>query len=72
MHADLSIASISDDLFDTVDYGSLTGLVADIVAGSEGEFDAALAERPARARGWPDGRPVADRAGYCATSSGIK
>ena len=33
VHADLSIASISDDLFDTVDYGSLTGLVADIVDG---------------------------------------
>ena len=45
VHADLSIASISDDLFDTVGYGSLTGLVADIVDG--GSFD--LLERFA---GW--------------------
>ena len=37
VHADLSTASISDDLSDTVDYGRLTGLVANI---SDGEsFD---------------------------------
>ena len=37
VHADLSTASVSDDLADTVDYGGLTGLVAG-VADSE-SFD---------------------------------
>jgi dihydroneopterin aldolase len=30
VHADLSTASVSDDLADTIDYGGLTGLVAGI------------------------------------------
>ena len=33
VHADLSTASVSDDLADTVDYGGLTGLVAGIADG---------------------------------------
>ena len=53
VHADLSTASISDDLSDTVDYGSLTGLVADIVDGES--FD--LLERFAGLRDATGGRP---------------
>ena len=49
VQADLSTASISDDLSDTVDYGSLTGLVADIVDGESFDLLERFAGRLAEA-----------------------
>ena len=49
VHADLSAATVSDDLSDTVDYGGLTGLVADVAAGESFDLLERFAGRIAEA-----------------------
>ena len=45
LDVDLSIAAVSDRLDDTIDYGELTGAVADLIAGEPVQLIEALAGR---------------------------